>query len=225
MWRGYYWAVLHWENTNGKPSPSTTAESCHPDRWGWCKTSSNLLSILTLALKCTLFQTSGVILNNSFIIQLWVWEVLCNFCLWFSSRTSQKQRRRDLYCEDSGDSGRKCSEGECRGSRKCGVSFIRLIFKLHWRTISISHLQNKDLTCLHVTSQAIKRMFFLFHHHHLMIQTSLLTYFVAYYFTFLCVIGQKRLTRSSGSGKAHSLKEIPSWGRSLCLCVSTFTWL
>lgn len=47
----------------------------------------------------------------------------------FPSRTSSKQRWGDLYCEDSGDSGRKCSEGECRGSRKCGVSLHIHIFK------------------------------------------------------------------------------------------------
>lgn len=69
MWRGYCWAILYWENTKKKPGPSTTAESCHPDRWIWCKTPSNSLSNLTLALKCILFQVS-------FIIQWWAWEML-----------------------------------------------------------------------------------------------------------------------------------------------------
>lgn len=124
MWRGYRWAVLLWENTKKKPDPSTTAESCHPDRWGWCKTPSNSMSNLTLALKCTLFQVSfstTVSFYNVEAERCWL-SVQPYVCLCFSSRASQKQRRGDMYCEDSRDSGRKCSEGECRGSRKCGVS-------------------------------------------------------------------------------------------------------
>lgn len=84
MWCGYCWAVLHWENTKKKPGPSTTAESCHPDRWGWCKTPSNSLS-------------------NRFIIQRWGWKMLsfnatlCLFVFFIQNQSETKTGRSVLW--------------------------------------------------------------------------------------------------------------------------------
>ncbi len=77
-----------------------------------------------------MFQILRVILNNWFIIQLQDWEMFCNSVFVFFHPEPVLNKDGEIctvktqeILEGNG------SEGECRGSRKCGVSLHIHIFK------------------------------------------------------------------------------------------------